>query len=107
LSIYRSAQNVKKGRNNMRRYIGFTFAAALLAIPTLANADNLPLGSMGRDSPMDFIVHSQPAKFPHHIQPGTGAYASSIPQQGRALQPAPTAAELQWMDRASQGGEGK
>lgn len=91
----------------MRRYIGFTFATALLSIPTFAMADNLPLGTEGRDSPMQFIIHSQPAKFPHHIQPGTSAYTSVAPQQGRVSQPAPTAAELQWMDRASRGGEGK
>jgi hypothetical protein len=90
----------------MRRYIGFTFAAALLSIPTLATADNLPLGAEGRDSPMEFIIHSQPAKFPHHIQPGTGAYTSSAPQAGRAM-PAPTAAELQLFDRTSGNSGGK
>jgi hypothetical protein len=91
----------------MRHYIGFAIATALLSIPTLVMADNLPLGTEGRDSPMQFIIHSQPAKFPHHMQPGLGAYTSVAPQPSQASQSAPTAAELQWMDRASRGGEGK
>jgi hypothetical protein len=91
----------------MKLNLGFTIAAALLASASLALADNLPLGAEGRDSPMEFIIHSQPAKFPHHIRPGTSGYTSSVSPSERASQPAPTAAELQWMERASRGGEGK
>ena len=88
----------------MRKYIGFTVAAILLASTNIAFADDLPLGAKGRGSPMDFIIHSQPAKFPHHIKPGTSGYTSSAVPAQRAVQPTPSAAELQWMDRASQGG---
>lgn len=91
----------------MRHYIGLTFAAALLSIPTLVMADNLPLGSVGRDSPMDFIVHSQPEKYPHHLRADSGAYTSTAPQPSRGLQPAPSAAELLWMERTSRGREAK
>ncbi len=87
----------------MRNYIGLTVAATLLASTNLALADDLPLGAEGRGSPMDFIIHSQPAKFPHHIKPGTSGHTSSSVPAQRTVQPAPSAAELQWMERASRG----
>jgi hypothetical protein len=91
----------------MRRRLGIGIAAVLLASTTIVFADDIPLGAENRDSPMQFIIHSQPDRYPHHIRRGAEAYMSSAPQAARAPTPAPTAAELLWMDRASRGGEGR
>ncbi len=57
------------------KIIMFT-AVTLSALATAALADDRPLWDQQAGSPMDFIVHSQPAKYPHHL--GTPAQGASV-----------------------------
>jgi hypothetical protein len=82
-------------------------AAAFIVAAGGAHADNVPLGSEQYGSPMDFIIHTQPDKYPHHLASRSATYTSSAPQRVQAVPVVPSAAEVQWMERASRGGEAK
>lgn len=75
-------------------------AAALSLISTAALADNRPLHDPQSGSPMDLIIHDQPAKFPNI---GTcadwagGRHLQNIVQAPRAQSPA----EKALLDRTS------
>lgn len=88
------------------KIIMFT-AVTLSALATAALADDRPLWDQQAGSPMDFIVHSQPAKYPHHLgtpaQGASGVVDKLVPVELRA----PSVAEKAWMDRASGNESGK
>lgn len=81
-------------------------AAALSMFSTAVLAEDRPLWDPQAGSPMDFTIHSQPAKYPHHLgerSQGTfGKPAQVVPLSPRA----PTVAEKAWMDRASRDASG-
>ncbi|MGL6210206.1 MAG: hypothetical protein ACRC14_10305 [Paracoccaceae bacterium] len=81
-------------------------AVALSVMSTAAVADNRPLSDPQAGSPMDFIIHDQPAKY---LNVGIRSDWASGRSAQTALQAprAPSLTEEAWMDRASGTASGK
>lgn len=81
-------------------------AVALSVFSTAVLANNRPSWDPQAGSPMDFIVHDQPAKYP---DAGARADRAGVRPAPNALQGvrAQSPAEQAWTDRASQASGGK